>query len=65
MMKNNVEEILSGQPPLEKIKDCLFKRDKTGFNLKASIFYGEKGNNPRVPIVYYPTRTQDWYGRWS
>lgn len=40
--KRNIEKVLSGQPPLEKIKDYLYKRNKTWFNLKASIFYGEK-----------------------
>jgi ubiquinone/menaquinone biosynthesis C-methylase UbiE len=40
--KSNIEKVLSGQPPLEMIKQYLSKRNKTWFGLRVSIFYYKK-----------------------
>jgi ubiquinone/menaquinone biosynthesis C-methylase UbiE len=41
--EETMERVLSGTPELERIKDYLAKQDKTGFDLKASVFHGRKG----------------------
>jgi ubiquinone/menaquinone biosynthesis C-methylase UbiE len=40
--KKHIEKVFTGPLPLERIKDYLYRKNKTGFNLKASIFYGER-----------------------
>lgn len=40
--QNNIEIVLSGQPPLEMIKKYLQDRKRTWFNLKTSVFYYKK-----------------------
>jgi ubiquinone/menaquinone biosynthesis C-methylase UbiE len=40
--KSTIEKILSGQPPLEMIKQYLYERKKTWFNLRVSVFYCKK-----------------------
>jgi len=40
--KSNIEKVLSGQPPLEMIKQYLVERNKTWFGLRVSIFYYKK-----------------------
>jgi ubiquinone/menaquinone biosynthesis C-methylase UbiE len=40
--KSNIEKVLSGQPPLEMIKQYLAQRNKTWFSLRVSVFYYKK-----------------------
>jgi ubiquinone/menaquinone biosynthesis C-methylase UbiE len=40
--KSNIEKVLSGQPPLEMIKQYLGKRNKMWFGLRVSVFYYKK-----------------------
>jgi ubiquinone/menaquinone biosynthesis C-methylase UbiE len=40
--KSNIEKVLSGQPPLEMIKQYLVERNKTWFSLRVSVFYYKK-----------------------
>jgi ubiquinone/menaquinone biosynthesis C-methylase UbiE len=40
--KSTIENILSGQPPLEMIKQYLHERNKTWFNNRVSVFYCKK-----------------------
>jgi ubiquinone/menaquinone biosynthesis C-methylase UbiE len=40
--EQNVERVLSGTPELERIKDYLARKNKTGFDLKASVFHRKK-----------------------
>ncbi len=40
--KSNIEKVLSGQPPLEMIKQYLSERNRTWFGLRVSVFYYKK-----------------------
>ena len=40
--KSNIEKVLSGQPPLEMIKQYLAERNRTWFSLRVSVFYYTK-----------------------